>query len=225
MLKRTKFQLLKCNMTNYQISTQDTYIHLVKENLSLIKRLLAVPKKKVIAFNPNDTSSFYKSRARHLQVMSLLGLTTEHLLKLIILNRGYSVFEVDHIKINNNLPEIKYTSKTISFDKAASLFKNSNTEDYFKDIKTYEFNLHDTDYEYSYLGHKRIEPRICITLLQKIRNNYIHKADSHGEWNGIIWYIYNFVIWLSNKEFPSHFSKYKYIGNFEIQGLFRKNKV
>lgn len=72
--------------TAHQINTLDTYIHLVKENISLVKKLLDNSRKKVVAFDPNNTDVFYKSRARHLQVMSLLGATAEHLLKLIVGN-------------------------------------------------------------------------------------------------------------------------------------------
>lgn len=208
-------------MKTYQISTQDTYIHLVKENISLVEKLLEDSKKEIIAFDPNNNSPFYKSRARHLQTMALLGITAEHLLKLIILSRGFSIFEVDYVKSNKDKPEVKYSERTILFDKAASLFKNSNPDNYFDGMKVYDFNTHGLDYQYSYLGYKKIDPKTCITLLQKIRNNYLHKADSHGEWNGIIWYVFNFIIWLVNKEFHSQFSKFKYIGNDDIKALFK----
>lgn len=208
-------------MTMYKITTQETYIHLIKGNISLIKKLINKSSKKVTPFDPDNTAPFYESRAQHLQTMALLGITCEHLLKLIILSRGFSIFEVDHIKRIKNRSEVKYSDRTVSFDKAASLFKNSNPDDYFKDTKVYEFNTHDIDYEYSYLGYKKIDPKKCISLIQKIRNNYLHKADSHGEWNGIIWYVYNFIIWLAKKEFRDHFFKYKLMGNDDIKKLFR----
>jgi len=208
-------------MTTHQINTEDTYIYLIKENISLVKKLIEDPKKEIIPFNPSDTAPFYQSRARHLQTMGLVGITCEQLLKSIILTRGYSIFEVDHVKNVDDKSEIKYSEKTISYDKAASLFLKSNPESYFKGTKMYEFNTPDIDYEYSYLGYKKVDPKTCITLIQKIRNNYLHKADSHGERNGIIWYVYNFLVWLANKEFPNHFSEYEYIGSDEIKGLFR----
>ncbi len=207
-------------MTTYQISTRDTYTYLIKENISLFKKLIDGSSKQSMPFDPNNTAAFYESRAKHLQTMALLGITAEHLLKLIILNRGFSIFEVDHVKKVKDKSEIKYTDRTISFDKAASLFKNSNPNNYFKGMKVYEFNAHDIAFEYSYLGYKKIDPKTCISLIQKIRNNYLHKADSHGEWNGIVWYVHNFIIWLAKKEFSSQFSRYKYIGNDEIKGLF-----
>lgn len=208
-------------MTMYQITTQGTYIHLIKGNISLIKKLINESSKKITPFDPNNTAPFYESRAQHLQKMALLGITCEHLLKLIVLNRGFSIFEVDHIKRIKNKSEIKYSDRTVSFDKVASLFKNSNPDDYFKNTKVYEFNTNEIDYEYSYLGYKKIDPKTCISLIQKIRNNYLHKADSHGEWNGIIWYVYNFIIWLAKKEFNDHFFKYKLMGNDEIKRLFK----
>jgi len=211
-------------MSTHQISTQDTYIHLIKENISLIKKLIEDSKKEIIPFNPSNTAPFYKSRARHLQTMGLVGITCEQLLKLIILTRGYSIYEVDHVKNVDDKSEIKYSEKTISYDKAANLFLRSNPENYFEGTKVYEFNTHDIDYEYSYLGYKKVDPRTCISLIQKIRNNYLHKADSHGEWNGIIWYVYNFLIWLAKKEFPNHFSEFEFIGSEEIKRLFKNDK-
>lgn len=203
-------------MPLHQINSRDTYIHLIKANIYLIKKLIKASQKEHIAFNPNDTEPFYKSRARHLQTMALFGVTCEQLLKVVLLTRGYSIFEVDHVKES----EIKYSDKTISFNKVVSLFTKSNSADYFHGVQTYEFNQHDIDYVYSYLGHCRIDPRTCISLIQKIRNNYIHSADSLGEWNGIIWYIYNFIVWLAKKEFERDFSRFKYIGNDEIRSLF-----
>jgi hypothetical protein len=208
-------------MTTYQINTQETYIHLVRENIALVTKLLSDSREKINPFDPNNTTPFYQSRARHLQTMALLGITTEHLLKLIILSRGYSIFEVDYIKKVKGKPNIKYAEKTISFDKSASLFRNSSPADYFDGLKTYDFNTHGLNYQYSYLGYKKIEPKTCINLLQKIRNNYLHKADSHGEWNGIIWYVYNFVVWLAKKEFKGQFSEFNYIGSDDIKALFK----
>ncbi len=206
----------------FKINQQDSYIFLVKENVALVKKLIDQSKKRVTPFNPNNTEPFYRSRAQHLQTMSLLGLTCEHLLKLTLLKRGYSINEVDYIKTKNKKAKIKYADKTISFKKAIQLFKKSNPNDYFKGLKVYDFNPHDVKYEYSYLGYKKINPQTCLNLIQKIRNNYIHKADSHSEWNGIIWYVFDYIVWLAKKEFPQQFKTEKFIGNEEITGLFKQ---
>lgn len=211
-------------MSNHQITTLDTYIYLVKENIVLFKKILDLSHKKAEPFDPSNTPQFYKSRARHLQSMTLLGITAEHLIKLVLLKRGFSITEVDSVKSTADIPEIKYSNRTIVFDKAANLFINSNPDNYFDGLKVYKFNVDDMDYEYSYFGYKEIDPKTCIRLIQKIRNNYVHKADSQGERNGIIWYVYDFIIWLSKKEFPDIFSRSKYIGNNDIKKLFTNKK-
>ena len=153
--------------------------------------------------------------------MTILGITMEHLLKLIVSKRGYSILEIDYIKNVDKNTKAKYVDKTISFEKSASLFKKSNPEKYYKKTKVYEFNTNAIGYQYSYLGYKRIDPGTCVTLIQKIRNNYLHKVDSHGEWNGIIWYVYNFIVWLAKKEFKDSFLRFRLTGNTEIKNLFQ----
>jgi hypothetical protein len=207
-------------MTTHQINQQETYIFLVKENISLVRKLIKESKKEITPFDPNNTEPFYRSRARHLQTMALLGLTCEHLIKLVVLKRDYSINEVDYIKTAKKV-KIKYINKTISFEKAIKLFKKSNSDNYFDGLKVYDFNPHDINYEYSYLGYKKIDPKACLNLIQKIRNNYIHKADSHGEMNGIVWYVFNYILWLARTEFPGHFKAQKFIGNQEIIELFK----
>lgn len=207
-------------MTTYTIKPQFTAIFLIKENISLIKKLIDDSKKESKPFDPKNTTSFYKTRGKHLQTMGLFGITGEFLIKQIISKRGFSIQEVDHVKKENNKSHVKFSGRTISLIKAIKLFKISNPKNYFKGVKVYKFNQHKINYEYSYLGYKKIDPETCINLIQKIRNNYLHKADSNSEWQGIIWYVYNFILWLAKKEFKNHFSDYKYIGNQEIKNLF-----
>jgi len=207
-------------MTSYQINSELTTIQLIKENLTLARRLIGNSQKNVIPFDPNNTSHFYKGRAKHLQTMAILGITMEYLLKLIVSKRGYSILEIDYVKKIENNTEIKYAEKTISYEKSASLFKKSNSENYYKNTKVYEFNTNDIDYQYSYLGYKRIDPETCVMLIQKIRNNYLHRVDSHEEWNGIIWYVYDYIVWLARKEFKNSFSGFRLIGSVDIKNLF-----
>lgn len=207
-------------MTPYHINQSEAYEYLIKENLVLINTLIEEIKNKSIPFNPNNVSTYYKNRAKHLQSMALLGLTCEHLVRSIIKNRGYSILEVDYIKKNNNKSKIKYIDKVISFEKSISLFNKSNPDDYFSGLKTYHFNDKNINFEYSYLGYKKIDPKKCLSLIQKIRNNYIHKVEAYQEMNGVIWYVYNYIIWLAQKEFPNQFSGYKLIGNEDIKKLF-----
>lgn len=53
-----------------------------------------------------------------------------------------------------------------------------------------------------------------------MRNNYIHLADAHGETQGIVWYMFNFCLWIAKKEYPTEFSELNYIGNDEIKAKF-----
>lgn len=208
-------------MAIFQIDTQLTSIQLIKENLNLARRLIGIQQKNVIPFDPSNTLHFYRGRAKHLQTMAILGITMEHLLKLIVSKRGFSILEIDYVKNVDKNTEIKYTGKTISYEKSAILFKKSNLENYYKNTKVYEFNTYDIGYQYSYLGYKRIDPKTCVALVQKIRNNYLHKVDSHGECNGIIWYVYDFLVWLAKKEFSQSFSRYRLIGSGDIKKLFQ----
>lgn len=208
----------------YPIKTVDTYVYLVKENLLLIRDLIDKKNNKVQPFDPNNTEPYYQARAKHLQSMALIGLTCEHLLKLIIQNRGYSINLVNNIKrTKNNKVKINYSDSLISFEALVSLFKKSNPENYYDNIKPYPLNDPKINYEYSYLGYKRIDPDTCVNLIQKIRNNYVHKADSNNETNGVIWYVFNFLVWLSKKEFNTYFDDIDYIGNKEIIDLFKND--
>ncbi len=85
-------------MTIHQINTELTSIQFIKENINLARRLIGSPQKNVIPFDPDNTLPFYKGRAKHLQTMTILGITMEHLLKLIVSKRGYSILEIDYIK-------------------------------------------------------------------------------------------------------------------------------
>ena len=115
------------NIKTYPIKTVDTYVYLVKENLLLIRDLIDKKNNKIQPFDPNNTEPYYQARAKHLQSMAFIGLTCEHLLKLIIQNRGYSINLVNNIKrIKNNKVKINYSDSLISFEALVSLFKNIN---------------------------------------------------------------------------------------------------
>jgi len=208
-------------MKTYKINSNETYIYLVRENIELILDLINQSSKQSKPFDPNNLAQFYKSRTKHLQTMAVLGLTYEHLLKRIILKRGFSVFVVNSVRTVKGIDQIKYSNKTISFKSLIKIFLESNVDEYFEKIKTYEFNTQKTGYQYEYLGYKKIDPSKFIFLIQSIRNNYVHDIDSHSEWNGLIWYSINYLIWLAKKEFPKYFSEYDYIGNQDIVNLFK----
>ena len=191
----------------HTINEDLTQLYLIRENISNGAKI-AKP------FDPNKLEDFYTPRALHIQTMTLLGTNLEYLVKLVIKNRGYSILEVDHVKTEDNKAKINYTNKTIPLKSSLDLFNKSNYEGYFDRVKSYK--LHD-----SFMGYAELTPLTCLNMINKMRNNYIHKGAPLGESNGIVWYTHNLTIWIAKKEFPNYFNKFKYIGNNEIKSLFK----
>ncbi len=200
----------------HQISEDLTQIYLIKENIKQGKRLILKGNRKSKPFDPDRLQDFYIPRAIHIQTMALLGLNLEYLIKLIIKKRGYSIFEVDHVMQVNNKNSIVYKNKTISLSNAIKLFKKSSEKGYFDEISTY--TLHE-----AFMGYKELNPINCLSLMTDLRNNYIHNGDPKGEYNSIIWYTHNLIIWIVKKEYPEYFSRFGYIGNSKFRELFKQN--
>ena len=207
----------------------------IKENLNLIRTIYTQTQKNIVA-NSESNSNLFENRAKHLQVMTLIGLTSEHLVKIILLKRGFILntlaFEskfhegfMHQLKNKNQNytdgnqiadsylnaeKDMKITiSKTlIKFDYCIKLFNKSNSPDYYSSIKTYELNPKPRNYNGdSYLGYKKIEPVKILRVIQKMPNSYLHLAEAQAEQNGVIWYLFNFLVWLCKKEYPEFFEK------------------
>lgn len=101
------------------ISSELTAIYFVVKNFELILKLIADGKSEgPVAFNSQDILPFYNSRARHLQIMALIGLTSEHLIKSILQKRGYSICEVDSIHSQNGKnQQVTFSKKRLRFGK------------------------------------------------------------------------------------------------------------
>ena len=200
--------------------------------------------------NPEREFILYTAKAKHLQVMSLIGITAEHLLKIILLKRGYVInesisnlqFSEDFIsklkEYNEGLKtqekldglynaasrdlKIVFKEDLIRFDRCIKLFNDSNPPDYFNNIGTYVLNPHlDVYNKCNYLGYKEIKSNKCLKVIQDSRNSYLHKLEAKGEQNGVVWYLFNFLIWLSKKEYPDFFKDEKYIVSEDNKNLFR----
>lgn len=240
------------NLLIYQENVKKAYLYLIKENLNLIKLLL---KDKDSLFEPYDLLRdfvLYQSKAKHFQIMSLIGSTAEHLIKIILLKRGFILNEgvtpkkfdnsfliklesfnkgpINQEKMNNIYAEAEksinysFSDKLIKFDECISLFSTSNDSNYYIGLSSYVMNPHPEVYDKSeYFGYKEIKPENCLRLIQKSRNNYTHLLEAQEEQNGIIWYFINFLIWLSKREFNGFFEEEEYIGSKENQLHFNKN--
>lgn len=243
----------------YKKQTKEDYLYYIKENFALIRKLFE-EKKNCPPYNEDETSKehklFYQCRAKHFQVMTIIGMNAEHILKIILLKNGYV--------INKNSPKEKFTKsflkkiktfketnfedvfqeqkaidslydkakqfitnlETISFGKCIELFKNNikKDKDYFDSIKKLPLNIpkkriwvdgmhleSDPGPIYDYLGFKEIDANNALDVIRHMRNNYIHVAGAHYEQQGIIYYLYNFLLYLCVKEFKSFFIDEKYL--------------
>jgi hypothetical protein len=212
------------NVIKYD-EVKETYLSFIKETLILVKNL--IENTKSVPYHPNDRN-FFRARAKHIQAMSFMGLVGEHLIKIILLKRGYVINEIKSARQlsqddKNKLVVDKF--RLISFSRAVEIFKRDLGNDYYAEIKDkkYIINPYPDIYDkYSYFGEKIINSEKCIDLIVKIRNSYLHFASAQGEQNGIIWYVYNFLIWLAKKEFNEEFSDLEYIGNKDAKSLWSK---
>jgi len=205
---------------------KDTYIAYLKQNFLLTKSLINKEGKNFVAYNSDLLDKFFKGRALHLQSMSLIGVTAEHLVKLILAKRGFVLNKVSHVELdkNNHNTKVVYSHMLIGFRQSIELLTNSNDKNYFNSLKSYVMNPYPDIYDkYSYFGRKIIDPKKCLLLLANVRNSYLHYANAQGEQNGIIWYLYNFLAWIAKKEFPE-FKNLNYIGSKDVKDLFTHKK-
>lgn len=230
----------------YQPIVRDTYLNFIKENFDLIQSL----------FNRKEDSNLrnetLKRRALHLQVMTLVGITAEHLIKLILLKRGFMLNEktysdkfdpqfmdrlynlnpstISHSDLQVHIDnlyddaikhiQLDFKRELIKFDKCISLFRDSSPPNYYDGLGSFNLVQPPTGYV-EYLGVDELTPQNCLTVIQQMRNNYLHRAEAMYEKIGVIQYLINFLIWLSRKEYPDFFGTVDYLGDGEIKRLFR----
>lgn len=234
----------------YQQNVINTYLYFIKENISLIRSIYDEKGKLFESYNPKQKWKLYSSRAKHLQIMILIGLTTEHLIKIILLKRGFVLnasevgakfqeafiqelvqknkteltqeeMDETYSKAKNNLI-ISFKKPLKSFDECISLFIKSNAKDYCNSLGTYILNPNPEVYDGdSYLEYyKQIKPEEALKVIQKMRNSYSHLAKAREEQQGVVWYLFNFLVWLCKKEYPDFFEDLEYIGSKENRRLF-----
>lgn len=250
--------------------TKEDYLYYIKENFSLMRKLFQEGKN-CPPYNEDETSRehelFCRCRAKHFQMMTILGMNAEHILKIILLKNGFIInknsleeqFRESFLKKIEILKETNFDDvsqeqeafnslyneaeqqitdrRTISFFECIELFKEyiKNDEEYFKSIKKYSFNIpkkkifvdgmlleNYSGPTYNYLGFGEISPNNALDIIREMRNNYIHVASAHFEQQGIIYYLYNFLLYLCVKEFRELFIDEKYLSETkpQIEGLF-----
>jgi len=249
---------------------KEDYLYYIKENFSLMRKLFKEGEN-CPPYSGDETSSehklFYQCRVKHFQMMTIMGINAEHILKIILLKNGYiinkssseelfgesflkkiEIFEKTNFddvsqkqkalySLYNEAEQLISDRRTISFYKCIELFKKciKNDKEYFASIKKYSFNIpkkkifvdgkflkSDPGPTYDYLGFKEISPDNAMDIIRAMRNNYIHVANAHSEQQGIIHYLYNFLLYLCVKEFRRFFIDEKYLTEMKakIEGLF-----
>lgn len=220
---------------NYSL-VKTSWLHFILEFLKIIKVYIRKTsdweKLNLEPAQPDDIrwkEAFYKERCYHILGMLGMGVIGEILIKLTLLKENYLINEIKSIRIIDPQPHIEFNENTISFSKAIDQFKKilSNKNNYFDGLKEYNLCLNGEDY--NYFGFKKITPNNCLDLLVKIRNNYVHTTLPQEEKRGIVWYIYNFLIFLIKKEFSDEkeiLNSYNldFIGDEEILKCF-ENKI
>lgn len=131
----------------------------------------------------------------------------------------------------------EYKIKTISFDKCIKLFKKiiKENKDYYDSIGKYLLNppikkiyvdgmLLETypGPKQDYFGYEEIDPNNALDIIRLMRNSYVHLVDAHFEQRGVIYYLYDFLLYLCVKEFKNYFKdeKYLYEEKVQVQKLF-----
>lgn len=242
----------------YTKQMKEDYLYYIKENFALIRKIFE-EKEIHIPYDEDETSKrhklFYQGRAKNFQIMTLIGINAEHILKIILLTKNYIIYRPVNKKfkksflkkvkkfeetnfenesqkqkaidsIYNKAKQLNTDWKTIKFWKCVKLFKDSikKDKDYFDSIKKLPLNIPkkrilvdgmfletDPGPIYKYFGFKEIDTKNALDVIREMRNIYIHVAGAHDEQQGIIHYLYNFLLYLCVKEFKSFFIDEKYL--------------
>lgn len=207
----------------YHQGVRDTYLTFILENMNLIVSLRKDYEKLI-----KERGNVYTTRAKSLQIKSLIGITTEHLIKIVLLKRGFIIniksFDTNRFnssfleevnKYNSESPNQErlnsllqkslsqineFSEKLLNFDKCIKLFRKSNPQNYFNGFKKFVFQ------NYLYLEkYSFIDSDNALKIIQDMRNSYIHRAEGNEENNYLVLYLFNFILFVAKKEFQKVF--------------------
>ena len=231
------------NLLIYQATVRDAYLFFIKENFTLINQLITERSQMLRdpQYKNHNPQFVYSMRAKHLQTMSLIGMNAEHILKLVLLKRGfvlntetygnqfddtfqksvesynYSLANSLHHQPNqfnslyNDAPDhivFQFTEKLQSFEKCITLFMTEivGSTNYFQGVGEYRLSS-------KYFSETKLNAHNSLCVIQKMRNSYLHLAEAKREPKNIVSYLFNFLLWICKKEYPSEFEGHLYIGN------------
>ncbi|MBE3128659.1 MAG: hypothetical protein IMZ60_03155 [Actinobacteria bacterium] len=105
----------------YTKQIKEDYLYYIKENFSLMRKLFEEGQN-CPPYNEDETSRehklFYRCRVKHFQMMTILGMNAEHILKIILLKNRYI--------INIGSSEEQFEE---SFLKKIEIFEETNFDD------------------------------------------------------------------------------------------------
>lgn len=231
---------MRRNIFYFNKGTENTFLNTIKILLKDIKRLEIERKLFFNKYceNPSmDNIAIFYSRAKHIEQMMILSIVSEYIIKAVLLKYNFIINGIKkNLKFNNEFV-FKLTSlkqkgvtagsdlikevdeladkdivaeldkKTISFEECRQIFeKHIAIKGYFN--KTPEYII-SNDYTKEFYGDRLSYPTMFKTL-QDVRNNYGHVPEVLYEENGILPFMYNFLVYIVKKEFPDFFSKLNY---------------
>ena len=182
---------------------------------------------------PLVNPAIFRARAKGIELLLLLGVVGEHLVKAVLLKNGFVLNEevknmatnrfpqallnnIRHLGNSQNQQQLdaiynsasaylgRVSGKTISFAECIKLFHINIVQSF----RTYFSRLPNRRYYVANADTQRFFRKTVYTSnaliqIRKIRNNYAHLPDRMYEEMGLVRYLYNFLVFIAKKEFPA----------------------
>jgi len=176
--------------------------------------------------------ALFKARAKAIELSVLLGVAGEHLLKAILLKNGFILNrevrnlatkkfpqnlldrinqlgdrqdqrEIEAIYLSATAFMGQVSGDTISFAECIPLFNTHivrPARNYFATLPNRRYNVANQETR-DFFG-RTIDTTNAFYKIKKMRNNYVHLPNPMYEERGIVPFLYNFLVFVSRKEFP-----------------------
>ena len=217
--------------------TKKTFLYTIRIFLRDIRALELERKKFDRRYIKNpvfENPNIFYSRAKHVEQMLILGIASEYLLKAVLLKHNFVINKSSVFKFSSKFSEkleqlnesgykttgeqikgveklslenfnFKLQNDTLGFEECKQIFNKEIAGPKYFPNQEYLITNPETQEFYG----KKLEYAKAWSVLQKIRNNYGHVPDSKYEENGILPFLYDFLIYVAKKEFPLVFKNVK----------------
>lgn len=231
-----RIRKMKKNIFYWHRGLQKTFLNTIKIFLEDIKKLEEERKEFLEKYyqKPNfENLALFYAGAKHIEQMLILGICGEYLIKSILFKYNFiinstkrsikfseefisklndinnsglkttynQIMELDNLSQKNLIASLD--KKTIRFEDCIFIFNKEITkQDYFEDNPSYQIF---SEYAQDFYGY-RIDYKNAFEILRNIRNNYGHVPESQDEEQGIMPFLYDFLVFVCKKEFPTFFN-------------------